>query len=322
MLLNGTAAWIYERRDGADLAGEYSAYFGVSLEVAAVDVERTLGALAELESGRRMDDALPDGCARTIVCSLMVRIEQTVCRIDLESEALVAELVPRVEGLEVSGAAIPEHVFRLYEAGGAAHVEKDGRPFASEALVTGARAQLLQELTRVAVAGRDFSAVLHAGAVGNGDGCVILAGASFAGKSTLCRAMMRAGWVCYSDDSACLTREWRVAGMPFALAMRDGPRWVESNLGGGSPECLVKALVFVEYRAGVVGVEVVELNVFEALVGLQGSGFWVGHSLEGIGGFLAWLGGIRRYRVVFGEGLAGVAWISEMMGRERGCGLR
>src|SRR5262249_25017974 len=146
----------------------------------------------------------------------------------------------------------------------------DGLCIAQEEKTAGARAILLQEMTRLCEGDRHMQAILHAGACGPGSGCVLLAGASHAGKSTLCAALMAQGLYCYSDDSAVIDRAFRVAGMPFPLMLRK-PSWptlksrfpgierigVHRRLGvdtiflpsnlpdNSSPSSPIKALVFV-----------------------------------------------------------------------------
>jgi hypothetical protein len=189
---------------------------------------------------------------------------------------------------------------------------KNGVHFAKEPLITASRAVLLQELARLAIPNRDFRAILHAGAVGTPDACVILAGASLSGKSTLCHALMQEGLLCYSDDSACLTPDFHVAGMPFALAMREGERFRPSNLNGYSPAAPPVALIFVNYQPGA-AVALEPLSAFESFLKLQQSGFWVEHTEHSIGSFLRWLSDVPRYELTYSALPDGISTVTAFL---------
>ena len=90
----------------------------------------------------------------------------------------------------------------------------------AEQKIVGARAILLQEMIRACDPARTVPVILHAGACGTDTAGILLAGASYSGKSTLCAALMARGLRCYADDSAIIDEELRVAGMPFPLTLR------------------------------------------------------------------------------------------------------
>jgi hypothetical protein len=231
--------------------------------------------------------------------------------LNLSSEALAQEIAPRLIALQVPDAE-PHYTFSLHENSDGVSLFRNGVRFAKEPLVTGSRALLLQELTRLAVPKRDFRAILHAGAVGTPNACVILAGASLCGKSTLCYALMQAGLLCYSDDSACLTPDFQVAGMPFALAMREGERFRPSNLNGHSPAAPPVALIFVNYQPGA-PVSLEPLAGFEAFLKLQQSGFWVEHTEPSIGSFLRWLLDVPRYQLTYSALAEGISAVTALL---------
>jgi hypothetical protein len=290
LLLNPTAAWLWENRNSPNLACTYAEHFGITFSQAETDIRQTM--------------ACWDHLLNPYVLTLA--INGTFFRVQLESQQLIDEIEPRIKALQVPGAPFPAHTFRLFETGFEIHIHLDGKPFASQPFATAARALLLQELTRLAVPNRDFSAILHAGACGNNSAAMILAGASFAGKSTLCAALVEAGYLCYSDDSACLTRSWEVAGMPFALAMRDGKRFRPSNLTGSSTSAPVKTLVFVNYQPNAEQVTLDPVDTFSALVALNTSGFWIPHTQQAIKDFLNWLGELPIYRVTYSDKLLAI----------------
>jgi hypothetical protein len=195
--------------------------------------------------------------------------------------------------------APPDHIFTLFEEPDGVSLYRNGIRFAKEPLITGARALLLQELTRLAAPNRHLKAILHAGACGTPQAAVILAGPSFSGKSTLCAALMDAGFFCYSDDSACLTENFQVAGMPFALALRESPRFRPSNLAGQSATVPPVALIFVNYQRDASECELHPLSAFDSFIELQKSGFWVQHTESAIASFLHWLATIPRYKLTY-----------------------
>ena len=88
----------------------------------------------------------------------------------------------------------------------------------------------------VALDATDF-VFLHAGVVADGDRAIVMPGLSFAGKTTLVRALIEAGAVYYSDEFAVLDEAGRVHPYPKRLSLRppEGGAPVETNveqLGG------------------------------------------------------------------------------------------
>ena len=112
---------------------------------------------------------------------------------------------------------------------------------------------------------------------------------------------MQTGLLCYSDDSACLTPDYQLAGMPFALALREAPRFRPSNLDGASPVAPPVALIFVNYEPTAETTTLDPIATFEALVEIQKSGFWVEHTQPAITQFLNWLAGIPRYKLTYSD---------------------
>lgn len=71
--------------------------------------------------------------------------------------------------------------------------------------------------------------LIHAGVVAWRGQAVVMAGRSFAGKSTLVKAMLRAGAVYYSDEYAVLDERGRVHPFARPLALRE-PEYLRRNL--------------------------------------------------------------------------------------------
>jgi hypothetical protein len=101
---------------------------------------------------------------------------------------------------------------------------------------------------------------VHAGVVGVGDGAVVFPGTSFAGKTTLTRALLELGARYVSDDFAVLDNEGRVVPWPRDLGIRErgarrgapGQRVAPAELGI-VPErrpLPMKLLVLTQYQEG------------------------------------------------------------------------
>jgi hypothetical protein len=300
-LLNPTAAWIWENQSIPDLAEIYAAHFGIPLSQAQADIAKILS------PGQK----------------ITIKIGQTVFEIHMEGEDLANELIPRLGDLPPSTEP-PAHTIHLRQAPHATLLYLDGTHLATESLVTAARARLLQELTRLAQPNPAFTAILHAGAVGTPRSAAILAGPSFSGKSTLCAALQQQGdLLCLGDDSACLTPDFHIAGMPFALSLREGswplfpqldrPRFLPSNLNGTSPLVPATCLLFVNYDPSATATVLDPVPTFDALVALNESGFWIEHTQPAITAFLDWLAQIPIHRLTYSSLDGAVARVTALL---------
>lgn len=337
-LLNSTARQVWDElnrgREEAEIIQGLVSRYGVPQSVAERDVQATLagwsqGLLSMGASNRQpqldhilLRDFETGSPPVKIDCVLNGRH----FRVLLEPGELVEEIAPRLEQATV--ACLPPDKpltkFALVNGEDRIFVLRDGVCIAAEEKTSGARAILLQEMTTLCDPAREAKAILHAGACGSTSGCVILAGASHAGKSTLCAALMGEGFFCYSDDSVVLDRQFAVSGMPFPLMLRESSwlvleprfssfmartrvhrrfgcdvRFLPSNLpGNSSPVARARALVFVDYQPGARTV-LQSLTRFEALISLRQGGFWVEHSQDGIARFLAWIGSLGCYKLSY-----------------------
>jgi hypothetical protein len=287
LLLNPTAAWIWENRDLSDIAPMYADHFHISLQQAEADIRQVLSPGEKIQT----------------------KINDVGFEIYLDGDSLADEIVPRLGAAETSLSQPPNHIFELRQTPHAVLIYLDGHHLATESLVTSARARLLQELTRLAEPDRAFTTILHAGAIGTSKAAAILAGPSFSGKSTLCAALLESGLLCLGDDSACLTPNFHLAGMPFALSLREGawplfphldrPRFLPSNLNGTSPLVPATRLLFVNYDPAATSTTLDHVSTFDALVALNESGFWIEHTQMGITRFLDWLATIPIHRLTY-----------------------
>src|SRR5713226_9210029 len=98
---------------------------------------------------------------------------------------------------------------------------------------------------------------VHAGVVGWRGSAIIIPGASFAGKSTLVAALVRAGATYYSDEYAIFDKRGLVHPYPKRLLIRTGGPapsgrfWPEALGGGSGVEPLpVGSVVVTRYRSG------------------------------------------------------------------------
>jgi hypothetical protein len=338
-LLNGTARFLWEEscRGVAppEIVRHFVMRYGVPESQARQDVEATLtdwsqGLLSPAPGNRGPHAACSSVLARFESDGNAVEINCVLnghgFRVLLGSGDLVEEIAPRLAPAAVPRLPrdTPFITFALANGEDRVFIFRDGVCIAEEEKTSGARAILLQEMASQCAPYRETTAVLHAGACGTASRCVILAGSSHAGKSTLCAALMAAGFYCYSEDSVVLDRRFHVSGMPFPLMLREsswpvldsrfpsfmhrarihrrggcGVRFLPSNLpADSSPSVAPKALVFVDYQPGA-SATLQPLTPFEALMALRQAGFWVGHDRESIAGFLAWIGRLDGYRLTY-----------------------
>ena len=332
-LLNSTARVVWEERSrGAstdEVVRKFVDIFGVSAALARRDIEATLaywssGVLAPYANGLGAADPISNAAHREDAVTIHCVLNGQGFRVVLDPGDLVEEISPRLARIAVPDLQRDSLVsFTLVNGPDRVFIFRDGVFIAQEEKTAGARAILLQEMTRWCDPERVVQAILHAGACGTESGCVLLAGASHAGKSTLCAALTAQGIHCYSDDSAVIDRAFRVAGMPFPLALRKSswpvlePRiscldrisihrragdevgFLPSNLPqNSSPAAPVKALVFVEYQP-LATTQFRPLTAFDALLALQNSGFWVEHDEATIAGFLRWITLLPRHKLTY-----------------------
>jgi hypothetical protein len=340
--LNGTARFLWDKLNDDSAPPKtiqnFAARYGVPERLARRDIEATLADWSQSLLSPTLWRANDNGDVLADHSSILRRLERNRAveidcvvngrgfRVLLDPGDLVEEIAPRLAPVAVPHLPpdTPFLTFSLANAGDRVFVYRGEVCIAEEEKTAGARAILLQEMTVRCDADRDARVILHAGACGNASECVILAGATHAGKSTLCAALMATGFYCYSDDSAVLDRQFKVLGMPFPLTLRKrswpvidphfasftdrapihrrlgcSVRFLPSNLpANSSPAVTPAALVFVDYRPGA-STALQCLKPFEALLALQQCGFWVEHDRWSIAGFLGWIGRLDSYKLTY-----------------------
>jgi hypothetical protein len=142
------------------------------------------------------------------------------------------------------------------DSSGAFSLSRDGNAVAADMRLETALEVLGRELRLLVALEAKSLIFIHAGAVAYEGRAIVAPGRSFAGKSTLVAALVRAGAVYYSDEYAVLDEKGLVHPFPKPLSLReDGvtqiDRGVES-IGGVAGEQAVPlgAVVVTSYRAG------------------------------------------------------------------------
>ncbi len=322
---------IRESRPLDEIASSFSLRYSIPLETAIADINAAIHAWSSTilsPQHQASADVPPAPVIAPASDPLFVghyALNNRVFRIEIFEEDLIEEIAPRLHPLRAD--ASDSHVLiQLFRDAGVIHLISNGDPIALEPTPSAARSLLLQEMTRVSEPGRDWLAVLHAGACGTQSECVLLAAPSHSGKSTLVAALMRAGLVFYSDDSAPIERTTlKIAAMPFALMLREGswavlqsryPELCHAPLFGrtdGDVRFLppvvthahgslakAKALVFPAYIPEA-ATQLERIDFLECLVNLQESKFWVAHDPDSIQAFLSLIHSLPAYRLTYSE---------------------
>jgi hypothetical protein len=333
-LLNDTARFVWEQFNGgqgrAETVQNFAARYGVPKLVARRDIEETFAGWSQslLSRARACSSLVLRGLVHNASEEIDCVLNGRGFRVLLAPGDLVEEIAPRLAPVAVPHLPpnTPFLTFCLVNGEDRVFVFRDGVCIAEEEKPAAARAILLQEMTVHCDPGRETNAILHAGACGTAADCVILAGATCAGKSTLCAALMAGGFYCYSDDSVVLDPQFKVFGMPFPLTLRKSSwpvldshfpsftdrapihrrlgcrvRFLPSNLPANcSPAVTPRALVFVDYRPDA-STSLQRLKPFEALMALRHCGFWVAHDRASIARFLAWIDRLDGYKLTYSQ---------------------
>ncbi len=187
-----------------------------------------------------------------------------------------------------------------------------------------------QEALRIAYRSNDYLISVHSGAVGNGEGCVVLPGPSAAGKSTLTAALVAAGFLYFTDEVAVVERTThQLIPCPVSLRIKPGSWDLVRDLWGenltvchtvGAEGLVIKyvvppegsfardrsqagpvlALVFPKYDPSC-STCMVPLPRSEAVQMLQTAGYDVDGYLtsEKVSELMSWIGGVPCYSMTF-----------------------
>ncbi len=118
--------------------------------------------------------------------------------------------------------------------------------------VGGAQAALREELRRFVGLHSPEWIFVHAGSVAYGDRVIVLPGSSYAGKSTLVEALVRAGAEFYSDEYAIFNLSGRVVQYrePLILRTQDGRTESETAAEGPDRPLPVGIVALTGYKPG------------------------------------------------------------------------
>jgi hypothetical protein len=343
--LNPTALEIWcQFRSGASpetTAGYLASAFGISFEVALGDVRATVDnwqqtLLAESTPG---DAAFPAPCPpvdREI--AIDCRLYGRPFRVLLSSRDLLDEIAPRLESLRVPSLDSPEITFRLVHTDMCVYIFRDDELVSVQEHPTYARVTLLQEIARF-TSGREFLAILHAGACGSESKCVIFPAATQSGKTTLAAVLRGAGLTLYADDSVALDRQsLKVPAMPFGLMVREGSwpvisarfpgfenlptynrygqnvKFLQPSGAVSNSAAQACAIVFSGWEPDAM-TSISRLTSFDALVRLKESGFWLAHDRQSIQKFLDWLQQLPIYEMLYSDVDEAVGSVKELLNK-------
>jgi hypothetical protein len=343
-ILNHTARFIWRNLQTCGsfdfLVERYATEFGTPHSQAAADISLTLDSWSQglLSPVRATQHVAPPLVPPASTCSFRsdYNLGLKHFRLVVHDLDFVEEICPRLAHLAASQRT-PDITFQVFRHQGLIWVFCGEASIGAELEASVARTILLQEMARLARPDTDWLAILHAAACGTSRRSIILPAATNSGKSTLTAALMHSGLYVLSDDSAAIDRQTeKIVSLPFALMLREGSwpvlspyfpelDWAPTFYRNGdsvrflcprsdpgvtalAPQCLL----FAHYEPGV-PVLVQTLTTFEALLGLQKSGFWVPHDRESIAQFLSWLQSIPAYSLTYSQLSDAIPHVSSLL---------
>jgi hypothetical protein len=254
----------------------------------------------------------------------------------LDSRELADEILPRLVALPVPSGPVDLHL-RILTGPEALHLLCGDERFATAETVPAARALLLQEMVRLSRRDRDWLALLHAGACGNGERCVIFPAASHSGKSTLAAVLLSRGFSLHSDDSVGVERDTLcIPVAPFALALRKGSwplvgarfpefealpvyvrfgqcvRFLPPTCPASDLASPAAAIVFSRWHPGS-DTQVRALDTLQTLVRLNEAGFWVAHNSASIADFLSWVESLPSHELIYSDADAAADFVAGLL---------
>jgi hypothetical protein len=345
-LANQSAAYAWQLlRDSKSLPEAALAFanrYDIPVTVAARDLhevwrewERTL--FASTPSPASVPPPSPPlDCSSHLFSRLYGLFGKTI-RVILDDRDLIAEISPRIESLLAPSDSLPDATLHATVSGCTYHVFSGAAWVCSRDHPADARVAFLQEFARTAEASHDWIAILHAGACGTEDRCVVFPAATHSGKTTLAAALMHAGMTFYADDSVGLRRDsLRIPSMPFALMIREGSwpaissrfpefqagpvyerygenvRFLHPAFPPQNRNAVAAALVFSRWEAGA-GTAIEPLGAAETLMRLNESGFWVEHDRGSIQSVLDWIQSLPSYEMIYSDLDDAVAFVRTLL---------
>lgn len=221
--LNDTAAYIWYRLADGDAPAaivDGLTELGISPETADAYVRDALTVWARLAGAGFGRAAEGDAQPQVIrVAGLVVRIRYgrpSLARIVAPAFAHLAAKSPSAHD-----AAPADVSFEILAEGTRFRLQADGADLdtlSQDEILPALKAQL----TAAVLAHGRYALAIHAAALAHRDRMLLLGGEAGAGKTTLALALAHAGFGYAGDDIALLTPTGRVAGVPFAAAVKSG----------------------------------------------------------------------------------------------------
>ena len=246
-MLNATARLVWEHflqgLSPDDIAVRLTEFYGIPLETAQRDVHATLddwhaqGLLGEItsdpenpgpspipteDSAESFSGGTDPNCPPRNGKRNYVFLGKPFS-IRFGSADLEATVHPSYAHLTSSSEAPSSTPFELVSEGGHYLLLRDGLELVRTSSFDMARGLLFKEIFDTVHRATDWLACIHAAAAGDNDVCIVLPGTGGTGKSTLCAALMHAGFTCFSDDRAFLDgKTLRIATSPHAICLKEG----------------------------------------------------------------------------------------------------
>ncbi|WP_225771436.1 PqqD family protein [Inquilinus sp. Marseille-Q2685] len=222
--LNDTAAYIWYRLADGDAPAaiiDGLAGLGISPETADAYVRDALAVWARLAGAGR---AGLGTAARGGAQPQVIHVAGLVVRIRYDRPSLARIVAPAFAHLAAKSPAAHE----VARADVSLEILAEGTRFRLQADGVGLDAWGLDELlpalkaqlTAAVLAHGRYALAIHAAALAHRDRMLLLGGEAGAGKTTLALALAHAGFGYAGDDIALLTPTGRVAGVPFAAAVK------------------------------------------------------------------------------------------------------
>jgi len=242
-----------------------------------------------------------------------------------EIEAILQSVLGHVEE---PAATAPSHHFEVLIDGEVYCLRRDGIEVARETLPHSIRHALVFEIAKISYPELRWLIFLHAGAIRDGEGCVLLPGLPGCGKSTLTAALVHRGFQYVAEDIVPISRKghlvapvqtriwlreggWQALSreIPELQALPGSPRWgrevrylTPPGIQRSLPDHLpVRCLAFPEYLPGQPP-RISPLSAEDTLARLIQTGAWFGDSIDDtqIEELLDWIQATPSYQLRYG----------------------
>lgn len=142
-------------------------------------------------------------------------------RLRFEAAEIARAIEPPLAHSAVPSARTTDNIDVLRDGAGYL-VVGNGSDVERAATLEDALGEVLGRILELSYPDAGWLAVMHAAAVGDATGAVVMAGASGSGKSTLSAALVDAGFRYFSDDVVPLDQALRVRPMPLGISVKEG----------------------------------------------------------------------------------------------------